>query len=188
MKALYEGIESHSEQQVFVYIAIICYVSNDHAYISGLQKFNIKTPTWFHDRGTRSISLGGLLILIILKCIQTNIQTFHSLSLHRACIAGLVNMAPAMVEMEPIVCQKLIVLLEQSCKRYFKSESTEWQQVHGDIISMILEICNTVIRSSLKSNSNLVYGLLQYPGLNDLVALERLQDLVHNVKIVVSSN
>jgi dymeclin len=188
MKRFYEAIESQDEDELFTMIGIICFISKDRVYISCIQRHNIKTPTWFHERAARNLSLGGMLVLLILKTLQTNIQGFQSISLHSVCIATLVNMAPAIVEMEAVVCQKLVVVLDQSSKRFFKSESEEWKHIHSDIIAMVLEICNSIISESLKTNSNLVYSLLQYPNLNDLLPYQRFHTLATNLQIVVWIN
>jgi hypothetical protein len=144
----------------------------------------MRTPPWFHDRVTRTISLGGLVVLLLLKSIHGNIQHFHDISLHMACIACMLNITPSIVQMEPVVCQKFMVLLDQSTKRFFKSELVEWQHVHSDVIAMILEVCNSVITTSLKSNSNLVYSLLQHTSMEELVPYQRFHVLVKNLRTV----
>jgi hypothetical protein len=182
---VHDSIEAHKEQDLFVLISILCLLSHDQVFNSSIQKMTMRTPTWYQDRVTRTISLGGLVILLLLKSIHANIQHFHDISLHVACIACMMNMTPSIIEMEATVCQKFMVLLDQSTKRLLKSELMEWQHIHSDVIAMILEVCNSIITYSLKSNANLVYSLLQHTSLQELSAYQRFHALVTNLRTVI---
>jgi len=83
------------------------------------------------------ISLGGLIVLVFVKCIHTNTLKTRDRYLHTNSLAALANMSSCFKSLSPMVCQKLLGLLESMTKRHAKliqamRDSVEAAENEGD--------------------------------------------------------
>ncbi len=53
----------------------------------------LKNISWYTERSISEISLGGLLILVVIRTIQYNIVRMRDKYLHTNCLAALANMS-----------------------------------------------------------------------------------------------
>ena len=83
-------------------------LSGDDMYTKTIQQLQITPPAWHKERNLRKISLGGLLLLILFRIINVNISKMFNTHVHAATIAIVCNLSPSIVDMEPIVAQKLV--------------------------------------------------------------------------------
>jgi hypothetical protein len=188
LQALQSAIDSSDSFSISLLLAILFLLSNDKMYNSCIQQIVMKVPGWYSDKSIRSISLGGLQSLLLFRVIQLNVSTLHVKHIHTLVLAIMMNTATSILDMESIVCKRLVSLLDQSVKKYSKLlESTEtiWLYIYSDIIATILEIINTVIFASIKTNSNLIYNILQIDFWSDLKEYTRFRDLVTNIEMVL---
>lgn len=126
------------------------------------------------------------MILILCKSIQANISSLHDVNLHCTALGLLSNLIPSISAMELIVSQKLMHLLDQNSKKFFKaihsSKNDEFIPIYSDVCALILETFNSVITHSLMQNTNIVYALLQRHDLFvDLMEYERFDILASNI-------
>ena len=75
---------------------------------------------WYKERILTNISVGGLLILVILKTIQSNITKMRDKYLHTNCLATLANMSSKFHTFHPYVAEKVLNLFTTICKKYSK--------------------------------------------------------------------
>ena len=66
------------------------------------------------------ISLGGLIILVVIRTIQYNILKMRDKYLHTNCLAALANMSSKFRSLHPYVAQRLVSLFETLGKRHGK--------------------------------------------------------------------
>lgn len=76
--------------------------------------------SWYTDRKISDISLGGLIILVIIRTIQYNILKMRDKYLHTNCLAALANMSSKFRSLHPYVAQRLISVFETLSKRHLK--------------------------------------------------------------------
>lgn len=67
----------------------------------------IKKLTWYTERSLSEISLGGLLILVLIRTIQFNMTRMRDKYLHTNCLAALANMSGKFQNLHPYVCQRI---------------------------------------------------------------------------------
>ena len=71
----------------------------------------ITPPSWFTERIIRSMSLGGLSILVMVRAIQANVSRHKDIYFHSTALAILANMSGNMAGMHSVVAQRLIKLI-----------------------------------------------------------------------------
>ncbi len=80
----------------------------------------LKTVLWYTERKVNDITLGGLIILVIIRTIQYNILKMRDKYLHTNCLAALANMSSKFRSLHPYVSQRLISVFETLAKRHTK--------------------------------------------------------------------
>src|ERR1700743_642356 len=80
----------------------------------------LKTVPWYTERKVSDITLGGLIILVIIRTIQYNILKMRDKYLHTNCLAALANMSSKFRSLHPYVSQRLISVFETLAKRHIK--------------------------------------------------------------------
>lgn len=196
LKATFEA-SSRPVYTLYLCLDILVMLSLDEACCLNIQKISIEPPKWYTDRSLRKVSLGGLLLLIVLKIMTNNASKTHDLHVHTATIAILSNLGPSIIEIETIVAQKLISVFELTSKKFQRviEESdedvletpTDLMIAISDMVALFLEVLNSIITSSLKDNSLLTYILLQR---KDLIAYfddyTRFKPLTSNILTAIS--
>jgi hypothetical protein len=186
-QSLHQAIDTEDSFLVSLIVAILFLLSNDKVYNSCIQQVVLSLPTWYSDKSIRKISLGGLQTLLLFRVIQVNVSSFHVIHIHTLVLSILANTASSIVDMEPIVCIRLVSLFDQSVKKFLKlQESSEsmWLCIYSDIIATILEMMNAVLFNSIKTNSNLIYNILQIDSWSELKKFIRFRDLANNLELV----
>ncbi|OTF71888.1 dymeclin-like protein [Euroglyphus maynei] len=87
----------------------------------------VRNITWYTERNLTEISLGGLIILIIVRTIHFNMSRSRDRFLHTNLCATLANMSNHFRHLHNFVCQKMIVLFEKISKKYFKLQQQKMQ-------------------------------------------------------------
>ncbi|RUS74554.1 hypothetical protein EGW08_017679 [Elysia chlorotica] len=68
----------------------------------------VKNVTWYKERQLTEISLGGLLILVVIRTIQFNMTRMRDKYLHTNCLAALANMSSEFTNLNSFVAQKIV--------------------------------------------------------------------------------
>ncbi|KAJ3086490.1 hypothetical protein HK102_013049 [Quaeritorhiza haematococci] len=194
LKLIYECVETKTNySQLYILLIIILLVSQDDVYNENIQRITIPSQPWYTERIIKTVSLGGLTILILIRTIQANLAHHKDVYFHTNCLASLANMSSKIVGIHPIVSQRLI------SKRYLKLQSRTSHSslpeaetdadlvVYGDLVALILEIINSVMTHTLKHNPQLVYALLHRRDMFVQFRLHpRFGDLIENIDTVIA--
>lgn len=78
----------------------------------------LKNIHWYTERSISEISLGGLLVLVVIRTIQYNMLKMRDKYLHTNCLAALANMSGQFRNLHPYVAQRLGVYVFL-CKHFF---------------------------------------------------------------------
>lgn len=171
-----------------------------------LQK--LKSVLWYTERVLTDVSLGGLLVLVVIRTIQYNMLKMRDKYLHTNCLAALANMSSQFRNLHPYVSQRLVSLFETLARRFqrlrarFESQrmaevavtvaedGTDMEQdisVLEEVLRMVLEIFNSCLSNQLVNNPNLVYTLLYnkhiFEAFKDNLVF---QDVVQNIDVVIN--
>ncbi|KJH50810.1 hypothetical protein DICVIV_03060 [Dictyocaulus viviparus] len=208
LKILYEGVTSLSSNYHHMYLALIVMLilSEDEFFCKIIHETIINDVPWFEsDRPIREISLGGLSVIVFVRTIHKNAIRMRDRYLHTNCLAALANMSSCFKNLSPVVCQKIISLLELLTKRHVKmvehmrmsaeQEPTEKKTLsyHDDLTALeegirtLLEIVNSALCENLRNNPHLIYSLLYHRNLFDSYQHHPMfQDLLKNITLVIS--
>ncbi|XP_048523171.1 dymeclin isoform X2 [Dendroctonus ponderosae] len=208
LKTLYNAPNSHSHH-IYMSIIILLILSEDDVFNKTIHQTKLKNITWYTERQLTEISLGGLLILVIIRTIKYNMLKMRDKYLHTNCLAALANMSSQFRDLHPYISQRLVSLFETMAKKYQKlhrklqngkeikldettiqiNDSTELEQdvnVLEEVLRMVLEIINSCLTSQLTNNPNLIYTLLYnrqvFEAFRDNVVF---QDIIYNIDIVI---
>ena len=80
--------------------------------------------SWYKERVLTNISTGGILILVILKTMQTNMTKMRDKYLHTNCLATLANMSSKFHSFHPYVAEKVLNLFTTIVKKYTKMRNS----------------------------------------------------------------
>lgn len=92
----------------------------------------LKNITWYTERSISEISLGGLLILVVIRTIQYNMLKMRDKYLHTNCLAALANMSGQFRSLHPYVAQRLVSLFETLAKKHVRLDQQLKQSVNGE--------------------------------------------------------
>lgn len=173
-----------------------------------LQK--LKAINWYTERSISEVSLGGLLVLVVIRTVQYNMLKMRDKYLHTNCLAALANMSAQFRDLHPYVSQRLVSLFETLAKRYHKlqqklesqkenkenevtvvvtQDTVDAEQDLGvleEVLRMVLEIFNSCLSHQLINNPNLVYTLLYKKHIFEPFRQNpAFQDIVQNIEVVI---
>lgn len=212
LKILYHAQDKNSHH-IYMALIILLVLSEDDVFNKAVHEIGLKNVSWFKERTISEITLGGLLILVVIRTIQFNISRMRDKYLHTNCLAALANMSSQFTNLHPYVSQRLVSLFSQLCKKHTKlvdqirqaavaggqkqdTESDEQDSeqdymqdlaVLEEVIRMVLEIINSCLASSLHHNPNLVYTLLYQKDLFNMFRTHpTFQDVIVNIDTVLS--
>lgn len=207
LKTLYNAPNSNSHH-IYMSLIILLILSEDDGFNKSVHETKLKNISWYTERQLTEISLGGLLILVIIRTIQYNMLKMRDKYLHTNCLAALANMSSQFRDLHPYVSQRLVSLFETIAKKYQKlykrlqndktnhetsvtinQDAEELEQdvnVLEEVLRMVLEILNSALTTQLTNNPNLIYTLLYnrhtFETFKDYVVF---QDIIHNIDLVI---
>lgn len=112
----------------------------------------LKNIHWYTERSISEISLGGLLILVVIRTIQYNMLKMRDKYLHTNCLAALANMSGQFRSLHPYVAQRLVSLFETLAKKHARLDQQLKQPVNG---TPIVELTD----SSMVLSDDMVSGM-----------------------------
>ncbi|KIH56071.1 hypothetical protein ANCDUO_13753 [Ancylostoma duodenale] len=191
---------------MYLSLIVMLILSEDDFFCKIIHETMIRDVDWLEsDRPVREISLGGLCVMVFVRTIHKNAIRMRDRYLHTNCLAALANMSSCFKNLSPIVCQKMIALLELLTKRHVKmveqmrlaaeQENNEGQPLgyHDDVTALeegirtLLEIINSALCGNLRNNPHLIYTLLYHRSLFDSYQQHPMfQDLLANITLVIS--
>jgi len=161
---------------------------------------------WYTERTVTQLSLGGLLILVVIRTIQYNMLKMRDKYLHTNCLAALANMSSQFKSLHPYVAQRIVSLFETLARKHARlvdgletvadevqeegfdevSEAVQDAAVLEEVLRMVLEIINSCLVHQTQHNPNLIYTILYKKELFEVAAKNpAFQDLMGNINIVL---
>ncbi|CAH1789250.1 unnamed protein product [Owenia fusiformis] len=210
LKTLYHAQERNSHH-IYMALIILLVLSEDDFFNKAVHELVLKNIMWFKERSISEITLGGLLVLVVIRTIQYNMTRMRDKYLHTNCLAALANMSAQFHNLHPYVTQRIVSLLEHLSKKHARlveqirqsavdggptgadsgsDTDTDYVQdlaVLEEVIRMVLEIINSCLCNSLHHNPNLIYTLMYQ---KDLFIPFRthptFQDIIQNIDTVLA--
>uniref|UniRef100_A0A915HY00 Dymeclin n=1 Tax=Romanomermis culicivorax TaxID=13658 RepID=A0A915HY00_ROMCU len=182
--------------------------SEDDFFCKVVHETIVKDLKWYSSsRSFNDLTLGGLIVLILLKTIQHNVSKAKDRYLQTNCLATLANLSSNFKQLHPYVCQQLIGLMEQLCKRHSRlldaigfvnanefdskdalnNENLQSITALEEAMRMLMEILNSCLTNNLRHNPHLIYTMLYERHLFDNFQNHPMfQDLSWNIGAVLN--
>lgn len=167
---------------------------------------------WYTERALTEVTLGGLLVLVVIRTIQYNMLKMRDKYLHTNCLAALANMSSQFRNLHPYVSQRLVSLFETLAKRFQRLQTRLEEQknekhaevkvtvvgednvdieqdisVLEEVLRMVLEIFNSCLLNQLVNNPNLVYTLLYNKNIFEAFKSNMVfQDVIQNIDVIIN--
>jgi len=187
--------------QLYILLVIILLFSQDAEYNDVIQRILIPTPAWFTERVLKSVTIGGLCILVLVRTISSNLAVHRDVYFHTNCLAALGNMSMRISNMQSCVAQRFVTLFEGVSRRYLKLQKNVRTlsmedmtdethdadtKVYEDIVRLLLEIINSVLSNTLQHNSQLIYALLHKKDMFEAYKNDvKFGGLIENIDTVI---
>lgn len=126
-----------------------------NAKIQQLSPQILKNIHWYTERSISEISLGGLLILVVIRTIQYNMLKMRDKYLHTNCLAALANMSGQFRSLHPYVAQRLVSLFETLAKKHSRLDQQLKQPVNGTPIVELTDSSMTLSDDMVSRNISL---------------------------------
>ncbi|WAR30031.1 DYM-like protein [Mya arenaria] len=185
LKILYYAQEKNSHH-IYMALIILLVLSEDDVFNKAVHEISLKNVPWFKERQMSEISLGGLLILVVIRTIHL----FSQLCKKHMKLVEQIRVS-AMKESQ----RGDKVAAPEGQGQGHKDDEEEANQedymqdlaVLEEVIRMVLEIINSCLTSGLHHNPHLVYTLLYQ---KDAFGLFRshptFQDVIVNIDTVLA--
>ncbi|KAL5020400.1 hypothetical protein ScPMuIL_003292 [Solemya velum] len=210
LKILY-GAQDRNSHHIYMALIILLILSEDDVFNKAIHDIVLKNIPWFQERALAEVTLGGLIILVVIRTIQYNMTRMRDKYLHTNCLAALANMSGNFNNLHPYVSQRLISLFSQLCKKHTRlielirqaavspqhseehsEEETEQDHVQDlavleEVIRMVLEILNSCLCNCLHHNPNLLYSILYEKDLfSQFRTHPTFQDIIQNIDSILN--
>ncbi|KAH8391063.1 hypothetical protein KR215_005402 [Drosophila sulfurigaster] len=206
LQTLYNAPDSNSHH-IYMSLIVLLILSEDEGFNKNVHTILLKNISWYTERTISEISLGGILILIVIRTIQYNMLKMRDKYLHTNCLAALANMSGHFRSLHPYVAQRLVSLFETLARKHtrldaqlkepadsavFVNVSTTPEDMMQDlsvleeVLRMVLEILNSCLTNQLVYCPNLVYTLLYKRSVFEgFRSHHAFQDVIQNIDMVV---
>lgn len=210
LQALYRA-PSCSNHHIYMSLIILLILSEDDLFNQTVHDTVLRPQqvSWYTERQVSELSLGGLLILVVIRTIQYNMLKMRDKYLHTNCLAALANMSSQFRGLHPYVAQRIVSLFETLARKHGRlvaglqgvqaegeekeeeeftevSEAVQDAAVLEEVLRMVLEIVNSCLVHQTQHNPNLIYALLYKRGLFEAAGQDpAFQDLAANLLAVV---
>lgn len=188
--------EKKNLTHVYILMIIMLIFSEEPSLAQNSGEILLKSVSFYKARMLKNIKLDSLIYLVLLHVAHYNMLVMKDMYLQTNTLATLANIGPAIKNLSPIACQKLLSILEKVNGRLNTIENSDGTvnqsfgaldvQLASDFINIILEVLNAIIVHNLSSNVNLVYSLMHKKECIDQIrAKPQYQDVAENVGRVV---
>jgi dymeclin len=122
LQILYNAPDS-SSHHIYMSLIVLLILSEDDEFNKSVHNIILKNVIWYTERSISEISLGGLLILVIIRTVQYNMLKVRDKYLHTNCLACLANMSSQFRFLHQYVSQRLVSLFETLAKKHARLQS-----------------------------------------------------------------
>lgn len=123
LHTLYCGPDSASHL-IYMSLILLLILSEDESFNKQIHQITLRNVTWYTEKYLSEISLGGLLVLVVIRTIQYNMLKTRDKYLHTNCLAALANMSSQFRNLHPYVSQRLVSLFETLAKKHTRLNGT----------------------------------------------------------------
>ncbi|KYN04267.1 PREDICTED: dymeclin [Cyphomyrmex costatus] len=179
---------NNTSHHIYMSLIILLILSEDETFNKRIHEIMLKGVTWYTERSISEISLGGLLILVVIRTIQYNMFKMRDKYLHTNCLAALANMSAQFTSLHPYVSQRLLSLFETLAKKHSRLEarileltqSTNLPSNNSVVLDTSIDMAIDINdhTKSEKANASTVSTITNEDLIQDLTILEEVLRMV----------
>lgn len=143
LQILYNAPDS-SSHHIYMSLIVLLILSEDDGFNKSVHQIMLKNIQWYTERSISEISLGGLLILVIIRTVQYNMLKVRDKYLHTNCLACLANMSSQFRYLHQYVSQRLVSLFETLAKKHVRLEAQLESFKQADTV-VVVDVSNDVV-------------------------------------------
>lgn len=145
LQILYNAPDS-SSHHIYMSLIVLLILSEDDGFNKSVHQIMLKNIQWYTERSISEISLGGLLILVIIRTVQYNMLKVRDKYLHTNCLACLANMSSQFRFLHQYVSQRLVSLFETLAKKHVRLQAQLESIKQSE--SSVVEVTEDVVRNT----------------------------------------
>ena len=119
LRVLYDS-RSLPVNRLYMLLILLLMLSQDSGFMSAAQKAMLASVPWYKDRIIGSVSVGSLMVMVLVKAVQSNLTGAHDAYVHTNCLAALANVAPLLRQLHPHAARCLVSLFDLLARKYLK--------------------------------------------------------------------
>lgn len=109
LQNVYDSVQDVLKHRyLYIQLGILLTLSQDEVYNKFIQKMVVAQIPWYTERSLKNISLGGILILVLIRTIHINLSKHHDIHIHTVCLSILSNISTAVIDLDTVVAQRII--------------------------------------------------------------------------------
>ena len=163
-----------SQSQLYVMIILLLLFSQDTSFgADAFRRISIQSVPWYKERNLKTISLGSMIVLSMLRSLTFNLNRLQDPFLLSNCCAVLLNLAPSIVELHDYAAMRLSAVTVACIKRYgeLASENPNDDEedlstpraMHGEVARTLLQVIKHCVSSkNIDRNLHLIYALVYH--------------------------
>ncbi|XP_011698062.1 PREDICTED: dymeclin isoform X2 [Wasmannia auropunctata] len=168
---------NNTSHHIYMSLIILLILSEDETFNKRIHEIMLKGVTWYTERSISEISLGGLLILVVIRTIQYNMFKMRDKYLHTNCLAALANMSAQFTSLHPYVSQRLLSLFETLAKKHARLEARILEMTQSTTLSPKNSLVDTAINTTINVTIDADTGKCNASAVNTVSHQELIQDL-----------
>ncbi|GAX25400.1 hypothetical protein FisN_5Lh500 [Fistulifera solaris] len=163
-----------SQSQLYVMIILLLIFSQDTSFgADAFRRISIQSIPWYKERNLKTISLGSMIVLSMLRSLTFNLNRLHDPFLLSNCCAVLLNLAPSVVELHDYAAMRLSAVAVACIKRYAElvvenpnddeEDLSSPRAMHGEVARTLLQVIRHCVGSkNIDRNLHLIYALVYH--------------------------
>lgn len=164
-----------SQAHLYVMIILLLLFSQDTSFgADAFRRVIISSVPWYRERHLKSISLGSIILLAILRLLNFNLSRLSDPFLLSNCCAILMNLSSSIVELHDYAAMRLVAVTTACMKRYTElvrdnpgqdddEDLTNPTSMHGEVARTLLHVIKQAINAkNVDRNLHLIYALVYY--------------------------
>jgi hypothetical protein len=129
-----------SQSHLYVILILLLIFSQDPSFgRDSFRRVSIPSVKWYKERQIKTISLGSMILVVLLRVVAFNLNLLHDEFLLSNSIAVLLNLSPHIVQLHKYVATRIVSLTTSCFKRYLAllDENGGILEEEGDLSSTL---------------------------------------------------
>eukprot|EP00037_Helgoeca_nana_P024853 m.266561 g.266561 ORF g.266561 m.266561 type:complete len:791 (+) comp26767_c1_seq1:1070-3442(+) len=181
------GFQRLGRRHTQLLLAGVLRLSETRPFLSGLHAVETDAP-WYLERVLTQISCGNLLLVVLLRTIQSNLKAPRDEYIHVVALAILSNCATHFHDVHTYVAERLVAVCALVAKNFLRTldQGPEAATEFGRTVGVLLATINTCLTTNPAANTNLIYSLMAHKkDFDPLRSCGHFASEVENIFIVV---